>query len=92
MTFKASLKEIDNGFLVEVPGSKWLEYSEIHAPTFDMAVALVVTKYAESHPSVTVATPLMVPVTVVHPVRVPEKARKKPLLKERSSTVRYVVL
>ena len=74
MTFKASLREIDNGFIAELSGSKLFDYSEIHAPTFDVAIALIITKYAEEHPSVTLATPL----------RVPEKAPKKPLLEEPS--------
>jgi hypothetical protein len=74
MTFKASLREIDNGFIVDLSGSKLFDYSEIHAPTFDMAITLVIAKYAEEHPSVTLATPL----------RVPEKAPKKPLLEEPS--------
>jgi hypothetical protein len=74
MTFRATIREIDNGFLVEQPGSKLFDYSETLVQTFDSAIALVIAKYAESHPSVTLATPL----------RVPEKAPKKPLLKEPS--------
>ena len=50
MTFKATIKEIDNGFPVEHPGSKFFDYSEIHVPTFDKAIELVIAKYAESHP------------------------------------------
>jgi len=54
MTFRATIREIDNGFLVEHPGSKMFEYSEIHVQTFDTAIALLIAKYAEEHPSVTV--------------------------------------
>jgi hypothetical protein len=50
MTFKATIREIDNGLIIELPGSRFFDYSEIHVSTFAKAVALVVAKYAESHP------------------------------------------
>jgi hypothetical protein len=74
MTFKATIREINNGFLVEHSGSKLFDYSETHVPTLDTAIELVIAKYAEGHPRVTPATPL----------KVPEKAPKRPLLKEPS--------
>ena len=49
MPFKASLKEIDNGFVVDL-NPKVLEYEEVYAPTFDNAILLVIAKHAESHP------------------------------------------
>jgi hypothetical protein len=78
MTFKAGLREIDNGFLVEHSGSKLFDYSETHVQTFDTAIELVIAKYTEGHPRVTPATPL----------KVPEKAPKKPLLKEPSEAAK----
>ena len=50
MTFKATIREIENGFLVEHSGSKLFDYSEIHVSTFDHAILLVIAKHAESHP------------------------------------------
>jgi len=79
MTFKASLKEINNGFLVDL-NPKPLEYEEAYAPTFEEAIAAIVVSYKQWHSSVPPATPL----------RLPEKAPKKPLLKEPSvGAVKY---
>jgi len=90
MTFRATIREIENGFLVEHSGSKMFDYSEIHVQTFDTAITLVIAKYAEGHPRVTPATPLKIPLSIVYPVTVLEKARKKPLLKEPSeAAVKY---
>ena len=77
MTFKASLKEIDNGFLIDL-NPTLVEYTEVHAPTFEGAIALIVASYNQWHSSVLPATPL----------RVPGKASKKPLLKEPSEGAR----
>ncbi|MGD0549243.1 MAG: hypothetical protein ABSA81_01690 [Candidatus Bathyarchaeia archaeon] len=82
MTFKATIKEIDNGFIVEVT-PKPFEYHELYLSTLDSCIGLITAKYAESHPSVTLATPL----------KVPEKAPKKPSLKEPSeAAIRYTKL
>jgi hypothetical protein len=79
MTFKATIREIDNGFLVEL-NLKPFEYDEAYASSFEGAIAAIVGRYEQWHPSVPPATPL----------RVPEKARKKPLLKEPSeAAVKY---
>ena len=61
MTFRATIREIENGFLVECPGSKLFDYSEIHVQTFDSAITLVIAKYAEGHPRVTSAAALNEP-------------------------------
>ena len=61
MTFRATIREINNGFLVEHSGSKLFDYSETHVPTFDMAITLLIGKYAEGHPRVTPAAPLNEP-------------------------------
>ena len=79
MTFKASFREIENGFLVDL-NPKPLEYEEAYAPTFEEAIAAIVASYRQWHPSIPPATPL----------RVPEKAPKKPLLEEPSEgAIRY---
>ena len=50
MTFKATIKEIGNGFLVEL-NPKPFEYEEVYVPTFDRSTAVVTAKYAQWHPS-----------------------------------------
>ena len=47
MTFKATIREIDNGFLVEHSSSKLFRILMKYVPTFDRAIALVIAKYAE---------------------------------------------
>jgi hypothetical protein len=77
MTFKVSLKEIENGFIVDL-NPKPLEYEELYASTFGGAMELIAASYRQWHSSIPPATPL----------RVPEKASKKPLLKEPSEGAR----
>jgi hypothetical protein len=43
MTFKASLREIDNGFLVEL-NPKVGEYSETYAPTLERSITVEADK------------------------------------------------
>ena len=50
MTFKASLRELSNGFLVDL-NPKPLEYEEAYAPTFEGAIALIVASLKKWHPS-----------------------------------------
>ncbi|MGD0549628.1 MAG: hypothetical protein ABSA81_03665 [Candidatus Bathyarchaeia archaeon] len=88
MTFKASLRELSNGFLVnlnpKVLEYEEVEYEELYAPTFEEAIAAIVASYKQWYPSASPSTPPRVPVTIVHSVRIPGKASKKPLLKEPS--------
>ena len=74
MTFKATIREIDNGFIVDLADLSHADYEEVSTPSFEEGIRWIVTKYTQWHPSVPLATPL----------RVPEKASKKPLLKEPS--------
>jgi hypothetical protein len=60
MAFKASFREIDNGFLVDL-NPKSLEYEETYAPTFEGAIAAIVASYKKWHPSGPPADPLGIP-------------------------------
>jgi hypothetical protein len=60
MTFKASLRELSNGFLVDL-NPKVLEYEEVYAPTFEEAIAAIVASYKQWHPSGPPADPLGIP-------------------------------
>jgi hypothetical protein len=60
MAFKASLRELSNGFLVEI-SPKLAEYDEYSAPTFEGAIEAIVASYKKWHPSGPPADPLGIP-------------------------------
>lgn len=77
MGFKATIREIDNAFIVDLSDISHAEYQEVSTPTFEQRIEWIVGKYKQWHPF----APVSVPVAFLKAQKVSKTpVKKRPLI------------